>query len=96
VSIFPSASSEIQSDEWKYNNIGGWLILVTVGLCVSPLLQVWFIVRHSSDIQHRNLAEADDPRKCGLPPFMGSAHYLRAAHESRVYSDGGRATRPAL
>jgi len=45
MSIFPTASSEVQSDEWKYNSIGGWLIIVAIGLCLSPILQLLFIVR---------------------------------------------------
>jgi hypothetical protein len=45
MSIFSTASSEVQSDEWKYNSIGGWLIVIAIGLCVSPLLQLLFIVR---------------------------------------------------
>ena len=44
MSIFPSASSEVQSDEWKFSSIGGWLIVIAIGLCISPLVQIGFIV----------------------------------------------------
>jgi hypothetical protein len=40
MSIFPTASSEVASDQWKYRGIGGWLILITIGLCIAPLLQL--------------------------------------------------------
>ncbi len=44
MSIVPSPSSEPVSDEWKYTGIGGWLILVAIGLCISPVLQLMAIL----------------------------------------------------
>ena len=44
MTIFPSAASEIQTDEWKYSGIGGWLIPVTIGLCLSPLFQSAYVI----------------------------------------------------
>ena len=43
MSIFPTASGEVQSDEWKYAGIGGWLILPVIGLWITPLAQIILI-----------------------------------------------------
>jgi len=39
----PSAASEVQPENWKYSRIGGWLVLVAIGLCLSLLLHTGFI-----------------------------------------------------
>lgn len=43
MSVFPAESTSLQSDDSKYEGIRGWLLLIVLGLCISPFLQAFFI-----------------------------------------------------